>query len=134
MTITKVHAIDIDKQHIKVGDEHTHIHYSKLVLAVGANMRQPRLSGDALERVYSVNDLLDYGDFRNAIERVDATSLCVIGAGLIGRKSTNDLLNGGFGIEVVDPMAHCLPNLLPEQAGRPVQSALKAQGDLIPKN
>ena len=31
-------------------------------------------------------------------------------------------------VEAVDPMSWCLPTLLPEPAGRAVQSALEAQG------
>jgi rubredoxin-NAD+ reductase len=52
----------------------------------------------------------------------------VIGAGLIGCEFTNDLLNGGYTVEAVDPMNYCLPTLLPETAGRAVQSALEAKG------
>jgi rubredoxin-NAD+ reductase len=52
----------------------------------------------------------------------------VIGAGLIGCEFSNDLLNGGFSVEAVDPMDYCLPTLLPETAGRAVQRALEEKG------
>jgi len=89
---------------------------------------RPPLGGDGLELVYSVNDLADYADFRSAVERHGARRICIIGAGLIGCEYTNDLLNGGFAVEVVDPLGYCLPTLLPEPAGRAVQAALEEKG------
>lgn len=127
-TMTQVRAIDTAAQHIKVGDAQTVIHYGKLVLALGAQVIEPPIQGDALERVYSVNDLLDYDDFRTAVAKNEVRKVCIIGGGLIGCEFTNDLLNGGFEVEVVDPLGHCLPTLLPETAGKAVQAALEAKG------
>ncbi|NCF17299.1 MAG: FAD-dependent oxidoreductase [Haliea sp.] len=127
-TMTKVNEIDTGQQLIKVGDSQTAIHYGKLVLAVGADVIRPPIEGDALEMVYSVNDLLDYDDFRIAVKKNDVKKVCIIGAGLIGCEFTNDMINGGFEVEAVDPLAYCLPTLLPETAGRAVQAALEEKG------
>lgn len=127
-TMTRVSEIDTAKQLIKVGDADTAIHYGKLVLAVGAEVIRPPIEGDGLELVYSVNDLLDYSDFRAAVANNGVKKVCIIGGGLIGCEYTNDLLNGGFEVEVVDPLGYCLPTLLPETAGKAVQAALEAKG------
>jgi rubredoxin-NAD+ reductase len=127
-TMTRVNAIDTTQQLIKVGDAQTAIHYGKLVLAVGAEVIRPPIEGDALELVYSVNDLLDYADFRIAVKKNEVKKVCIIGGGLIGCEFTNDLLNGGFEVEAVDPLGYCLPTLLPETAGKAVQAALEAKG------
>ncbi|MEJ2532029.1 MAG: FAD-dependent oxidoreductase [Halioglobus sp.] len=127
-TMTRVNRIDTGRQLIEVGDAQTAIHYGKLVLAVGAEVIRPPIEGDALELVYSVNDLLDYDDFRTAVAKNNVRKVCIIGAGLIGCEFTNDLVNGGFEVEAVDPLGHCLPTLLPEPAGRAVQAALEAKG------
>ena len=127
-TMTNVTAIDTANQLIKVGDAETAIHYGKLVLALGADVIRPPLSGDGLDLVYSVNDLLDYDDFRTAMTKNKVKKVCIIGGGLIGCEFTNDLLNGGYEIETVDPLGYCLPTLLPEQAGKAVQRALEAKG------
>lgn len=127
-TMTHVAAIDTANQTLKLGDAETQIHYSKLVLAIGADTITPPIKGDALEYVYSVNDLLDYDDYRTAIKKNDVKKICIIGAGLIGSEFTNDLLNGGFEVEAVDPLSYCLPTLLPEPAGRAVQRALEDKG------
>ena len=69
-------------QLIKVGDAQTAIHYSKLVLAVGADVIRPPIEGDGLELVYSVNDLLDYADFRTAMAKNEVKKICIIGRSL----------------------------------------------------
>ena len=127
-TMTKVNEIDTAAQLIKVGDAESAIHYGKLVLAVGAEVISPPIQGDGLEMVYSVNDLLDYDDFRIAVKKNDVKKVCLIGGGLIGCEFTNDLLNGGFEVETVDPLGYCLPTLLPEAAGKAVQAALEEKG------
>ena len=127
-TMTKVNEIDTERQLLKIADADTAVHYSKLVLAVGAEVIRPPIEGDALEMVYSVNDLLDYADFRTAVAKNDVKKVCIIGGGLIGCEYTNDLINGGFEVEAVDPLGYCLPTLLPEPAGTAVQSALEEKG------
>lgn len=127
-TMTQVSDIDTTEQVIRVGDAKTAIHYGKLVLATGAQTIRPPIAGDGLELVYSVNDLLDYDDFRTAVTKNKVRKVCIIGGGLIGCEFTNDLLNGGFEVEAVDPLGYCLPTLLPEAAGKAVQAALEAKG------
>jgi rubredoxin-NAD+ reductase len=127
-TMTKVNEIDTERQLIKVADADTAVHYGKLVLAVGADVIRPPIEGDGLEMVYSVNDLLDYADFRTAVAKNDVKKVCIIGGGLIGCEYTNDLINGGFEVEAVDPLGYCLPTLLPEPAGKAVQAALEEKG------
>ena len=127
-TMTKVNEIDTANQLIKVGDAQSAVHYGKLVLAVGADVIRPPIEGDGMDLVYSVNDLADYADFRSAITKNDVKKICIIGGGLIGCEYTNDLINGGFEVEAVDPLGYCLPTLLPEEAGKAVQAALEEKG------
>ncbi len=127
-TMTAVSEIDTEAQLVKVGDAKTAIHYGKLVLALGAEVIRPPIGGDALEHVYAVNDLLDYDDFRKAVTKNKVRKVCIIGGGLIGCEFTNDLLNGGFQVETVDPLEHCLPTLLPAPAATAVQQALAEKG------
>ena len=111
--------------HMEGGDT---LVYSELVLTLGAELIRPPMGGNAADEVMGVNDLDDYRRFRDTLEEKGARKIAVIGAGLIGCEFTNDLLNGGFEVEAVDPMSWCLPTLLPEPAGRAVQSALEAKG------
>lgn len=126
-TFTQVTAIDTAQQIVSIGNA-TRVRYKSLVLAWGADVIRPPMSGSGLDKVYSVNDLLDYDAFRTALKKADAKRIFIIGAGLIGSEFANDLLNGGFEVESVDPLAYNLASLLPEQAGQAVQKALEAQG------
>lgn len=123
-----VTAIDTQAQTITL-DNHKGTHrYGKLVLAVGAETIRPPIQGNATDRVLSINNLAEYGRFRDAIQTDGVKDICIIGSGLIGCEFTNDLLNGGFHVDTIDPMATCLPTLLPEEAGKAVQRGLEANG------
>jgi rubredoxin-NAD+ reductase len=126
-THTFVNAIDTAAQELTLGDG-VKLGYRKLVIAWGAEVIRPPMDGDALDQVYSINDLLDYDAFRKAITKQKVKKVAIIGGGLIGSEFTNDLINGGFATETVDPMGYSLPTLLPEPAGKAVQAALEAKG------
>lgn len=122
-TFAKVTAIDAANHEISIGDEK--LRYSKLVIAWGAECIQAPLNGDGLDRVYSVNDLLDYAEFQKAV--AGKKKVLIIGAGLIGSEYANDLAAGGFGIEAVDPLSGPLATLLPPKASAAVQHALERE-------
>ena len=126
-TRTRVVSIDTQNQVVQLQDGEA-LPYSELVLALGAELIRPPIGGDAAEEVLGVNDLDDYRRFRELLAAKEAKKVAIIGAGLIGCEFTNDLLNGGFTVEAVDPMGWCLPTLLPEQSGRAVQAALEEKG------
>src|SRR5690554_6934800 len=98
----------------------------KLVLAWGADVIRLGLDGDGLDRVYSINDLLDYRAFRKALE--GGKRVAIMGAGLIGCEFANDLRNGGYEVDVIAPDAAVMPSLLPEAAANAVQQELQALG------
>lgn len=126
-THIQVTSIDAANHNIHIGNEK--IAYSKLVLAVGANCIQAPLSGDAIADVHTINDLMDYARFRQAIE--GKKKVFIIGAGLIGCEYANDLTNGGYEVEAVDPMPTVLANLLPEAASHAVQKTLEKEKGVI---
>lgn len=128
LTLTEVSAIDSEAQTVSLEAGKGILHYAKLVLALGADCIKPPLSGDALERVFTINDLMDFARFQDNAKQLKAKRVAIIGAGLIGCEYANDLSNGGFQVESIDPMATCLPTLLPTQAGQAVQRSLEALG------
>lgn len=119
-----VNAIDRVAQTLQVEGEI--IPYGDLVLALGADVFRPALGGDGGDRVYSVNDLQDYARFREAV--AGKKKVVVIGGGLIGCEFANDLSNGGFQVEVVEPVGRVLPSLLPERASEAVAQGLGSLG------
>ena len=126
-TRTRVASIDTQAQVVQLEGGEA-LPYSELVLALGAELIRPPIGGDAAEDVLGVNDLDDYRRFQDLLAAKGAKKVAIIGAGLIGCEFTNDLLNGGFTVEAVDPMGWCLPTLLPERSGRAVQAALEEKG------
>ena len=126
-TRTRVASIDTQAQVVQLEGGEA-LSYSELVLALGAELIRPPIGGDAAEEVLGVNDLDDYRRFQDLLAAKGAKKVAIIGAGLIGCEFTNDLLNGGFKVESVDPMGWCLPTLLPERSGRAVQAALEEKG------
>ena len=123
-TYSTVTGIDTGARELVLGDER--LAYSKLVLAWGADVIRPGLDGDGLDRVYSINDLLDYRAFRKALE--GGKRVAIMGAGLIGCEFANDLRNGGYEVDVIAPDAAVMPSLLPEAAANAVQQELQALG------
>ncbi|WP_276782885.1 FAD-dependent oxidoreductase [Thalassolituus oleivorans] len=123
-THTSVTKIDTANHKVFVGEEP--ISYSKLVLAWGAEAIRPRMEGDGADRVFSINDLEDYASFRAIVD--GKKRVLVMGAGLIGCEFANDMVNGGFEVEVVAPCEHILPTLLPTEAANAVQEGLEGLG------
>ena len=112
-TRTQVASVDTNAKLVILEGGET-LPYSELVLALGAELIRPPIGGDAADQVLGVNDLDDYRRFQDLLAAKGAKKIAIIGAGLIGCEFANDLLNGGFTVEAVDPMGWCLPTLLPE--------------------
>ncbi|QWE09189.1 NAD(P)/FAD-dependent oxidoreductase [Polynucleobacter ibericus] len=121
---TDVSSIDTGKQTI-----HTNkgiLPYGKLVLALGADQIRLPLQGNAANEVITVNDLEDYDRFRNAI--TGKKKVAILGAGLIGCEFANDLVLGGYEVDVIDLAPQALGRLLPEAAALELQEKLSAAG------
>ena len=100
--------------------------YGKLVMALGADQMRLPLQGNATNEVITVNDLEDYARFRTAI--ADKKKIAILGAGLIGCEFANDLVLGGYAVDVIDLAPQALGRLLPEAAALELQSKLSAAG------
>lgn len=123
---TGVQAVGIDRAGKKVLLDDGEQPYSKLVLALGANPWTPPLQGDAVDQVYNVNNLVDYGKFREGL--ADKKTVLILGGGLIGCEFANDLVSGGLEVELVEPQGRCLPLLVPETVSRAVEQGLADAG------
>ena len=102
------------------------IPYGKLVLGLGADQIRLPLQGSAANEIFTVNDLEDYARFRAAIE--GKKKVAILGAGLIGCEFANDLVLGGYEVDVIDLAPQALGRLLPEAAALELQAKLSAAG------
>ncbi|SFN16061.1 NAD(P)/FAD-dependent oxidoreductase [Marinobacter pelagius] len=123
-TFTTVTGIDPEAHELIIGDER--LKYSKLVLAWGADVIRLTIAGDGQEHVFSINDLMDYRAFREAL--ADGQKVAIMGAGLIGCEFANDLRNGDYEVDVIAPSEVVMPGLLPEPAANAVQQELENLG------
>ncbi|MGB1950825.1 MAG: NAD(P)/FAD-dependent oxidoreductase [Marinobacter sp.] len=123
-TFTTVTGIDTTAHELVLGDER--LRYSKLVLAWGADVIRLNIEGDGQEFVHSINDLMDYRAFREAL--AGKKRVAIMGAGLIGCEFANDLRNGGVEVDVIAPSDTLMPGLLPSPAAEAVKAELTELG------
>jgi rubredoxin-NAD+ reductase len=121
---TDVSAINIQAQTLQTNKGE--VPYGKLVMALGSDQIRLPLAGNAAKEVLTVNDLEDYARFRHAI--VGKKNIAILGAGLIGCEFANDLVLGGYAVDVIDLAAQPLGRLLPEQAAKELQAKLSDAG------
>ena len=124
MSETDVNAIDCASQTIRTSKGA--MPYGKLVLALGADQIHIPIEGNAANEVLTVNDLEDYAKFRSAIK--DKNKVAILGAGLIGCEFANDLVLGGYAVDVIDLAPQELGRLLPEAAAKDLQGKLSDAG------
>ena len=122
---TRVDKIDPDN-HVVLTSDNKSIKYSQLVLALGASTINLPISGNATDKIYSVNDLASYAGFRDAI--ADKKKIAIIGAGLIGCEFANDLVLSDYEVSIIGLDELPLNRLLPEQASEYLKLALAEQG------
>lgn len=121
---TDVSAINTQAQTLQTSKGE--VPYGKLVMALGSDQIRLPLEGNAAKEVLTVNDLEDYARFRNAI--AGKKNIAILGAGLIGCEFANDLVLGGYAVDVIDLAAQPLGRLLPEQAAKELQAKLSDAG------
>lgn len=102
------------------------LHYSRLVLALGAEPVQLPLDPISLGHIHSANDLASYRRFRAALH--GKRSVTVLGAGLVGCEFANDLARAGYQVNVMDIAPLPLSRLLPPANGAFLRQGLERIG------
>jgi len=121
---TKITAIHPSSHTIQIGDES--LSYQKLILACGADVIKPVLTGSASHDIQFINHLEDYAEFEKNIK--NKKHITLLGAGLIGCEFANDLSNTGFEVHLIDPANAPLSQLIPEEIGKLLQESLQKNG------
>jgi rubredoxin-NAD+ reductase len=128
-TKSTVQQIDPVRQKISVvldDGQFIDIEYSQLVLALGADQIRVPIAGDASDEIQTVNDLHDYANFRKQLD--GKKRVTILGAGLIGCEFANDLVLGGYQVELVDLADQALGRLLPKPIAQALEERLADLG------
>ncbi|MCF7531571.1 NAD(P)/FAD-dependent oxidoreductase [Pseudomonas petrae] len=123
-THTRVSGIDPGHKRLWIGEEA--VAYRDLILAWGAETVRVPVAGDAADAIFPINDLEDYARFRAAAS--GKRRVLILGAGLIGCEFANDLILGGYEIDLVAPCEQVMPTLLHPAAAAAVRAGLESLG------
>ena len=123
-THTRISGIDPGHKQLWIGEEA--VPYRDLILAWGAQTVRVPVEGDAQDALYPINDLEDYARFRAAA--AGKRRVLILGAGLIGCEFANDLIAGGYEVDLVAPCEQVMPTLLHPAAAAAVQAGLEGLG------
>lgn len=123
-THTRISGIDPGHKQLWIGEEA--VAYRDLILAWGAQTVQVPVEGDAQDSIFPINDLEDYARFRAAA--AGKRRVLILGAGLIGCEFANDLIAGGYEVDLVAPCEQVMPTLLHPAAAAAVQAGLESLG------
>ncbi|SMQ28240.1 rubredoxin-NAD+ reductase [Pseudomonas helmanticensis] len=123
-THTRISGIDAGHKRLWIGEEA--VAYRDLILAWGAETVRVPIEGDGADLVFPINDLEDYARFRVAV--AGKRRVLLLGAGLIGCEFANDLILGGYEVQLVAPCEQVMPTLLHPAAAAAVQAGLEGLG------
>jgi rubredoxin-NAD+ reductase len=123
-THTRISGIDPGHKRLWIGEEG--VNYRDLILAWGAETVRVPIEGDGADLVFPINDLEDYARFRAAA--AGKRRVLLLGAGLIGCEFANDLILGGYEVQLVAPCEQVMPTLLHPAAAAAVQAGLESLG------
>ena len=124
--VTKINSELNTVETVNASNELASLEYAHLILAMGADPIALKIEGDGAAEVLSVNELGDYAKFREKL--ADKKHVAILGAGLIGCEFANDLLIGGYQVDVIDLSPQVLGRLLPEAIATELQNKLTDAG------
>ena len=128
---SEIVALDRKNSRIQVKDHQSgeiyHEKYDVLVLAPGASPIRPNMPGIDLAGIFSLRTIPDSRQIKDWIAQRNAKRAVVVGGGYIGMEMTENLLNLGLAVTVVEMQSHVMPLLDPEMVS-PIHDELVKHG------
>ena len=128
---SEVVALDRKNSCIQVKDLRTGNNYREeydaLVLAPGASPIRPTMPGIDLAGIFSLRTIPDSRKIKAWIEQRKVKRAVVIGGGYIGMEMTENLVNLGLAVTIVEMQPHVMPLLDPEMVS-PIHAELVKHG------
>ncbi len=128
---SEVTAIDRERSSIEVrdlaNDETYSESYDELVLSPGAKPIRPDIPGIDLPGIFSLRTIPESRMLRQWIEAQEASRAVVVGGGYIGMEITDNLLNRGIEVTVVEKQNQVMP-VVDAEIVTVVQDSLEVNG------
>lgn len=115
--MNQTEALEIDRANkkVKVIDlvrkDESWLDYDKLVLATGSLPVVPQRPGLDLKNIFTLHGVSDAEGIKNALEKIRARDVVIVGGGLIGIEMTESLVNRGCRVTIVEKEHQILPML-----------------------
>ena len=104
------------------------IPYDKLVIAVGASPVVPKCEGLELENVFYMRTPDDADALRRKVDAGEITRAVVVGGGLVGLETAENLADRGVKTSVIDFAPHVLAEMLDPEVAEYVEGAMANAG------
>ncbi|SQD80399.1 NADH:flavorubredoxin reductase NorW [Moritella yayanosii] len=124
--MTNTYVDEINRIEKTVSCQGIEIAYDNLVLATGAQSFVPFVDGDAAKDIITLNSLDEYQ--QSQAQLVNAKSVLVVGAGLVGTEIAMDLAIANYDVILTDRADALLPRLLPEFISSQLYQIMRKQG------
>jgi NAD(P)H-nitrite reductase large subunit len=123
----KATNLDITEKKVVLEDGEK-ITFEKLLLATGGKPFVPKMEGQEKKGVFTFTTMSEAQRIADAIDKENAKSAVVIGAGLIGISVTEALVKRGLKVTVVELQEKILSLLLDSKASDIVEAVIKKAG------
>ena len=128
---SEVVAVDRKNSRIQINDLRTgEIYleeYDALVLAPGASAIKPKMPGIDLPGIFSLRTIPDSRQIKAWINGRNAQRAVVVGGGYIGMEMTENLVNLGLSVTIIEMQPHIMP-LLDDEMASPITAELVKHG------
>jgi nitrite reductase (NADH) large subunit len=117
--------ISPSKKEITLND-HTHIHYDKLICTLGAHPFIPPIEGANLPHVISIRSIEDVHSLLEDVTK--GQSVLVMGGGVLGIETAGALASKGYKVTIAEGSKWLMPRQLNEEAAAYVDKNLRKLG------
>lgn len=120
-------SIDPDRKQITLDGGETR-RYDKLIIASGAEPVRADVPGRELDGIFCIHDLAEADRIRGYIESNEIKEAVVIGGGIMGLETAEDLKRSGMNITIMESGPHLMMKQLDEISADLVAGRLEKQG------
>ncbi len=120
---TKVEAINESDKTISLSSGES-VSFDKLLIATGGSSFVPPINGSDLKNVFTVRDINDVNDLKEALKSVKR-SVTVVGGGVLGLEAACSFSKKGYEVTVIDIASSLLPRQTNSKSSEFIQKLIE---------